>query len=175
MANTFLGSEGVGVGRSLQEKDQYGDAQAILRDAKESGCGVMLPRDAVVAAKLEAGVARRVVAIDAVPAEMMILDIGPETVRAFETRLGDVKTLVWNGPVGAFETEPFAAGTVAIARAVAEATDRGLCSVAGGGDTVAALNVAKVAERLTYVSTAGGAFLEWLEGRTLPGVAALVV
>ncbi|MGH7121528.1 MAG: phosphoglycerate kinase [Acetobacteraceae bacterium] len=174
MANTFLAAEGVAVGRSLEEPDQHAEACAILSGAKARGCGVLLPRDAVVAAKLEAGITTRVVSVDAVPADMMILDVGPETVRAFETKLGDLKTLVWNGPVGAFETAPFAAGTVAIAQAVAAATERGLCSVAGGGDTVAALNVAKVAERLTYVSTAGGAFLEWLEGRTLPGVAALI-
>lgn len=146
----------------------------ILAEAKVAGCEVLLPLDAVVAAELTPGIAATVVPIEAVPAETMILDLGPKTVAAFETRLRGLRTLVWNGPVGAFETPPFAEATVAIAHAVAEATAGGLCSVAGGGDTVAALNLAKVARRLTYVSTAGGAFLEWLEGQALPGVAILM-
>ncbi len=173
MANTFLAAEGIAVGRSVEEAQRHAEARAILAEAKAKECEVLLPLDAVVAAELRAGVDTRVVPIQAVPAEMMILDLGPETVGAFERRLCELRTLVWNGPLGAFETPPFAAGTVAIARAVAAATGRGLCSVAGGGDTVAALTVASVAGRLSYVSTAGGAFLEWLEGRVLPGIEVL--
>ncbi len=174
MANTFLAARGIAVGRSLEEADQHGEARAILEKAKAAGCEVLLPVDAVVAAALEPGTTSEVVAVEAVPASLMILDVGPATVAAFEAELKRLKTLVWNGPVGAFETPPFAAGTVAIAEAVAAATAAGaLCSVAGGGDTVAALNFAHATERLTYVSAAGGAFLEWLEGKTLPGVAAL--
>ena len=173
MANTFLAAEGIAVGRSIEEANRHAEARTILAEAKAKGCEVLLPVDAVVAAELQAEADTRVVPIRAVPAETMILDIGPETVALFEKRLGALRTLVWNGPLGAFETAPFAGGTMAIARAVAAATDGGLCSVAGGGDTVAALHAAGVAERLTYVSTAGGAFLEWLEGETLPGVAIL--
>lgn len=174
MANTFLAANGVAIGRSLEEPGQHQAALKILAEAKVAGCEVLLPLDAVVAAELAPGAAAKVVPIEAVPAETMILDLGPKTVAAFETRLRGLRTLVWNGPVGAFETPPFAEATVAIAHAVAEATAGGLCSVAGGGDTVAALHLAQVAGRLTYVSTAGGAFLEWLEGKTLPGVAILM-
>ncbi|MGH7066758.1 MAG: phosphoglycerate kinase [Acetobacteraceae bacterium] len=174
MANTFLAANGVTIGRSLQEPAQHQAALRILAEAKVASCEVLLPQDAVVAAELAPGVATKVVPIEAVPAETMILDLGPKTVAEFKARLRGLRTLVWNGPVGAFETPPFAEATVAIAHAVAEATADGLCSVAGGGDTVAALKLAKVARRLTYVSTAGGAFLEWLEGRTLPGVAILM-
>jgi phosphoglycerate kinase len=174
MANTFLAARGIAVGRSLEEADRHAEAEAILAQAKAAGCEVLLPTDAVVATALEPGKDNRVVPVTAVPAQMMILDVGPATVAAFEKRLAGLRTLVWNGPVGAFETSPFGAGTIAIARTVAEATAAGrLCSVAGGGDTVAALNLAGVAQLLTYVSAAGGAFLEWLEGKTLPGVAAL--
>ncbi|MGH7102122.1 MAG: phosphoglycerate kinase, partial [Acetobacteraceae bacterium] len=174
MANTFLAAKGLSVGRSLEEPEQHQAALKILAEAKVARCAVLLPVDAVVAAELAPGVATTVVPIEAVPAEMMILDLGPKSVEAFKARLGGLRTLVWNGPVGAFETPPFAAGTLAIAEAVADATAAGgLCSVGGGGDTLAALNVAKVADRLTYVSTAGGAFLEWLEGKPLPGVVVL--
>ncbi len=175
MANTFLAALGIAVGRSREEAESHAEALKILDLAKAAGCEILLPVDAVVAAVLEPGTTSEVVAVGAVPATLMILDVGPASVAAFEARLARLKTLVWNGPVGAFETPPFAAGTVAIAEAVAAATEAGkLCSVAGGGDTVAALNFAHATERLTYVSAAGGAFLEWLEGRTLPGVAALI-
>ena len=174
MANTFLAAQGKPVGRSLQEAELHATARDILAQAAAAGCAVLLPVDAVVAAELRPGVPSRVVAVDAVPAEQMILDVGPATVDLLTARLRGLKTLIWNGPLGAFETPPFDAGTLALARAVAAATAAGaLVSVAGGGDTVSALHAAGVAERLTYVSTAGGAFLEWMEGKTLPGVAAL--
>jgi phosphoglycerate kinase len=174
MANTFLAAQGIEVGKSLQEAEMRDTAREILARAKHDGCEIVLPVDAVVAAEFRPNPPTRTVPIDAVPAEMMILDVGPETVRLLNARLEALKTLVWNGPLGAFETPPFDAATVAFARAVAAATDAGrLRSVAGGGDTVAALRHAGVADRMSYVSTAGGAFLEWLEGKTLPGVAAL--
>ncbi len=174
MANTFLAAQGKPVGRSLQEAELHATARDILAQAAAAGCTVLLPVDVVVAAELRPGVPSRVVAVDAVPAEQMILDVGPATVDLLTARLRGLKTLIWNGPLGAFETPPFDAGTLALARAVAAATAAGaLVSVAGGGDTVSALHAAGVAERLTYVSTAGGAFLEWMEGKTLPGVAAL--
>ena len=174
MANTFLAAQGKGVGRSLQEQEMHGTARDILASAKAAGCEVVLPSDAVVAAELKPSVAVQTVDVDAVPAAAMILDVGPATVGALERHLAALKTLVWNGPLGAFETPPFDAATTAFARAVAEATGkRGLLSVAGGGDTVSALRHAGVLEQMSYVSTAGGAFLEWLEGKTLPGVAAL--
>jgi phosphoglycerate kinase len=136
---------------------------------------ILLPRDAVVAEALKPGVAVSTVPIDKVPADRSILDVGPATVADLEARLARCKTLVWNGPLGAFETPPFDAGTLAAARAAAKLTEAGkLLSVAGGGDTVAALGAAGVVERFSYVSSAGGAFLEWLEGKTLPGVAALM-
>ncbi len=173
MANTFLAAKGIPVGRSLEEPAQHQAALKILAEAKVARCAVLLPVDAVVAAELAPGVATKVVPVEAVPAEMMILDLGPNSIEAFKARLGGLRTLVWNGPVGAFETPAFAAGTVALARAVADATASGLCSVAGGGETLAALNLAKVGQLLTHVSTAGGAFLEWLEGKPLPGVVVL--
>ncbi len=174
MANTFLAALGHGVGRSLQEHEMHGTARDIMARAKAAGCEVVLPGDAVAAAELKAGVATQTIGIDAVPADAMILDVGPATVGALQLHLATLKTLVWNGPLGAFETPPFDAATTAFARAVAEATQqRGLLSVAGGGDTVSALRHAGVLEQMSYVSTAGGAFLEWLEGKTLPGVAAL--
>jgi len=174
MANTFLAAQGLAVGKSLEEAGMHGEARGILARAKQASCEVMLPVDAVVAGELKPGVATQTVAVEAVPDEAMILDLGPATVRAIEQKLAAVRTLVWNGPVGAFETPPFDAATNAIARAVAAATASGsLLSVAGGGDTVSALRHAGVLDRITYVSTAGGAFLEWLEGKTLPGVAAL--
>ncbi|MBV9786188.1 MAG: phosphoglycerate kinase [Acidisphaera sp.] len=174
MANTFLAAEGIGVGRSLQEADMHATARAILRQAAAAECPIMLPIDAVTATTLAPDAATRTVPIVAVPGDAMILDVGPASVEALIRRLGEMKTLVWNGPLGAFETPPFDAGTRAVALAVAAATQAGkLRSVAGGGDTVSALHQAGVADRLSYVSTAGGAFLEWMEGKTLPGVAVL--
>ncbi len=174
MANTFLAAEGVQVGASLQEKDMHDQARAIAARAAATGCRILLPVDAVTAAKLEAGATTTTVPVSAVPADRMILDVGPETVALVARELAGCRTLVWNGPLGAFEIPPFDAGTVAVAKAAAELTrTSGLVSVAGGGDTVAALAHAGVEEAMTYVSAAGGAFLEWLEGKTLPGVAAL--
>jgi phosphoglycerate kinase len=174
MANTFLAAAGVGVGTSLQEADMHATATEIVAKARAAGCEIVLPVDAVTAVALRPGVATRTVAIDAVPADQMILDVGPRTVAALVARLGTIRTLVWNGPLGAFETAPFDAATTALALAVAQATRTGgLRSVAGGGDTVSALKHAGVLEQMSYVSSAGGAFLEWLEGKTLPGVAAL--
>jgi phosphoglycerate kinase len=174
MANTFLFAQGVAVGASLCEKDLAETARDILARAARRDCRIVLPEDAVVAAAFEAGAAADTVALDAVPGDRMILDFGPQSIAAIEARLADCRTLVWNGPLGAFEIPPFDAATVAVAQAAATLTDTGqLTTVAGGGDTVAALVHAGVADRFSYVSTAGGAFLEWLEGRTLPGVAAL--
>lgn len=174
MANTFLNAMGVDVGASLCEHDMADTAREILARADEIGCEVILPSDVVIAGEFKAGASNRTVPVDAVPGDQMILDIGPATAAGLSARLPDVRTLVWNGPLGAFEIEPFDAGTVLVARAAADATAAGsLLSVAGGGDTVAALNHAEVAGQFSYVSAAGGAFLEWLEGKTLPGVAAL--
>jgi len=174
MANTFLAAQGVNVGKSLQEADLHATAREILARAKAANCEVVLPSDAVIAMEFKPNPPTQTVGVNAVPAEAMILDVGPASVAALSARLGGLKTLVWNGPLGAFETPPFDAATVALARAVAAATQAGtLLSVAGGGDTVAALRHAGVVEQMSYVSTAGGAFLEWLEGKTLPGVAAL--
>ena len=174
MANTFLAAGGTGVGRSLQEAEMHATARDILARAATAGCEILLPVDAVVATEFRPNPPTQVVPISAVPAETMILDVGPATVAAIEARLAEVKTLVWNGPLGAFETPPFDAATVALARVVAARTQAGtLRSVAGGGDTVSALRHAGVLDQLSYVSSAGGAFLEWMEGKTLPGVAAL--
>jgi phosphoglycerate kinase len=174
MANTLLFAQGIAVGRSLCERDMADHARRVIAHAAERGCRLILPEDAVVARELAAGVATRTVAIDAVGPDMMILDIGAQTVARLEAALDEAKTLVWNGPLGAFETPPFDHGTTALAKKVATLTRAGhLRSVAGGGDTVAALAAAGLADQLSYVSTAGGAFLEWLEGRELPGVAAL--
>jgi len=174
MANTLLLAQGKKVGRSLVEKNMLDAAQKILAEARVAACELMLPVDAVVAPELKVGVATQTVAIDRVPDDQMILDIGPQSVAAIAARLEQCPTLVWNGPVGAFETKPFDAGTVALAQRVAALTRAGkMLSVAGGGDTVAALHEAGAVDQLSYVSTAGGAFLEWLEGRELPGVAAL--
>jgi phosphoglycerate kinase len=174
MANTFLAAQGKAVGKSLQEAEMHEMALSILSRAATAGCEVVLPVDAVVATEFRANPPTRTVGIDAVPADSMILDVGPASVAELIARLPSLKTLVWNGPLGAFETPPFDAATMALAEAVAEATERGaLRSVAGGGDTVSALRQAGVLEKLSYVSSAGGAFLEWLEGKTLPGVAAL--
>jgi phosphoglycerate kinase len=174
MANTLLFAQGIAVGASLCERDMAETGRGIIAAAQQAGCTLILPVDAVVARELKPGIAGTTTPIERVPADAMILDIGPLTVQAIGARLGQCRTLVWNGPVGAFETPPFDAGTTAIARRVAELTKAGtLLSVAGGGDTVAALAQAGVGDDLSYVSTAGGAFLEWLEGRELPGVAAL--
>jgi phosphoglycerate kinase len=174
MANTFLAAQGISVGRSLQEAEMHQTARDILARADAANCAVLLPVDAITAQKFAANPTTRTVPVSAIPADAMMLDVGPRTVAALIARLATLKTLVWNGPLGAFETPPFDAATVALAKAVADATDAGhLVSVAGGGDTVSALHHAGVADRMTYVSTAGGAFLEWLEGKTLPGVAAL--
>ena len=174
MANTFLLAQGVRIGKSLAEPDFTKTALEIMHAAKARGCEIVLPEDVVVAAKFEAGVAARVCPVLEVPADQMILDVGPKAVAHYTDVLSRCRTLLWNGPLGAFEIAPFGEGTFKLARAAAEATEAGkLVSVAGGGDTVAALNAAGVTDRFTYVSTAGGAFLEWLEGRTLPGIAAL--
>lgn len=174
MANTFLNAQGHSVGRSLCEHDMAEQARDIMAKAGEAGCQVLLPEDVVVAETLAADVAHETVPSKAVPEDQMILDVGPATVATLAEQLESCRTLVWNGPMGCFETPPFDAATVALARAAARLTDEGtLLSVAGGGDTVAALAHAGVIESFSYVSTAGGAFLEWLEGKTLPGVAAL--
>ena len=174
MANTFLQANGVEVGKSLSEPDFSSTARAIMDRAHNENCKIHLPTDAVVSRELKNDIATAIVAIDKVPTDMMILDVGPETVASLTTVLESCKTLLWNGPLGAFEFEPFASGTITLAQAAAkQTTARNLTSIAGGGDTVAALNAAGVTDQFTYVSTAGGAFLEWLEGRTLPGVAAL--
>ncbi|MCB1519676.1 MAG: phosphoglycerate kinase [Hyphomicrobiaceae bacterium] len=175
MANTFLLAAGVAIGRSLAEPDLTDTARDIVVTARDHGCEIVLPVDAVIAPEFKDGAAASVVALDSVPAEAMILDIGPRSIAHLMEVIGGCRTLLWNGPLGAFEVSPFGEGTFALARAAAALTASGrLVSVAGGGDTVAALNAAGATEQFTYVSTAGGAFLEWLEGRTLPGVAALV-
>ena len=175
MANTFLLAQGVKVGRSLAEKDLGKTALEILDKAKAAKCDVLLPVDAIVAAKFEAGAPHKVVEIHDCPDDQMILDVGPKSVALYEEHVKGCATLVWNGPLGAFEVKPFDQGTVGLARTVADLTQAGkLLSVAGGGDTVAALAAAGVEDKFSYVSTAGGAFLEWMEGKTLPGVAALI-
>jgi phosphoglycerate kinase len=174
MANTFLAAQGKPVGKSLCEPDLMPTARDILAKAKSLGRTIVLPVDAVVAPKLADHVASRIVGIDAVGAADMILDIGPNSIAQAISVLARAKTLVWNGPFGAFEHKPFDNGTIEVAEAAAELTAAGkLVSVAGGGDTMAALNVSGVTDRFTYVSAAGGAFLEWLEGKKLPGVEAL--
>lgn len=174
MANTFYLAQGVDVGKSLAEPDFKDTALEVMKAAKAKGCEVILPPDAVVATELKAGVPTKTVPILEVPSDCMILDVGPKSVEHFTDVLTRCRTLLWNGPLGAFEIPPFGEGTFALAHAVARLTKaRKLVSIAGGGDTVAALNEAGVAQDMSYVSTAGGAFLEWLEGRELPGVAAL--
>ncbi len=174
MANTFLHAQGINVGRSVCEPDLAAVAERILKNAQADDCRIILPRDVVVATAFEANAQHAVVDVKAVPADAMILDIGPETVVDIVKQFGELRTLLWNGPVGAFETPPFGRGTFALARAAARLTQAGrLRTVAGGGDTVAALSAAGVSNDFSYVSTAGGAFLEWLEGRELPGVTAL--
>ena len=174
MANTFLFAEGKGIGKSLCEKDMADTARKILDAAGKANCKIVLPADAVVAKELKAHVHARVVDVGHVGDDEMILDIGPKSVVAVEEIVRQLKTLVWNGPFGAFETPPFEAATFAVAKTVGALTGEGkLKSVAGGGDTVAALNEADVAGAFTYISAAGGAFLEWMEGKALPGVEAL--
>jgi phosphoglycerate kinase len=174
MANTFLHAQGYGIGKSLAEKDLAPTAKRILEKADAANCAVILPVDAVVAEKLEANAPSHDYGVDAIPVQGMMLDIGPLSIDKVTAAIDDAATLVWNGPLGAFETPPFDKGTVAAARhAAARTKARHLVSIAGGGDTVAALNQAGVADDFTYVSTAGGAFLEWMEGKALPGVEAL--
>ena len=176
MANTFLAARGHPVGKSLCEHDLLSTAREILDKAAAKRREIVLPVDAVVAKTFAANAPSRVVAVDAVAEDEMILDIGPRSIEHVCSVLARVKTLVWNGPFGAFELEPFDIGTVEIAEAAAELTAAGkIVTVAGGGDTIAALNAAGAADRFTYVSTAGGAFLEWLEGKTLPGVDVLKI
>jgi phosphoglycerate kinase len=175
MANTFLVAQGHEVGTSLAERDMAGTAREILARAEAAGCRIHLPVDVVVARAFQAHAPHEVVAADACPADAMILDAGPMTVAAVVRVFESCRTLIWNGPLGAFELAPFDTGTVAAAKAAAMLTaDGALVSVAGGGDTVAALNQAGAAEAFTFISTAGGAFLEWMEGKDLPGVAALM-
>jgi len=175
MANTFLQAQGINVGKSLSEKDLGKTALEILDKAKAAGCKVLLPIDVVVAGEFKADAPHKVVDATACPDDQMILDVGPKSSALYRDEVGKCATLVWNGPLGAFELKPFDAGTVALARSVAELTAANkLLSVAGGGDTVAALAAAGVEEKFSYVSTAGGAFLEWMEGKSLPGVAALI-
>ena len=174
MANTFLFALGTDIGASLCEKDLADTAREIMARADETGCRIVLPQDVVIAAALEEGAECETVPIAAVPSDQMILDVGPDSISALNAHLADCGTLLWNGPLGAFEFAPFDLGTNAVARRAAELTRTGdLVSVAGGGDTVAALAHADALEQFSYVSTAGGAFLEWLEGKELPGVAAL--
>jgi phosphoglycerate kinase len=174
MANTFLAAQGYDVGKSLQEKDLHATALEILKTAKAKNCEIILPIDLVVSETFAANPPTQIVGIDAIPPNMMALDVGPATVAALVARLPAIKTLLWNGPLGAFETPPFQTATNALADAVAKATIAGsLVSVGGGGDTVSALRLAGAAEHMTYLSSAGGAFLEWMEGKILPGVEVL--
>jgi phosphoglycerate kinase len=174
MANTFLFAQGTPVGRSLCERDMAATAREIMAKAEGRNCRILLPIDGRVASEFKAGARSSVVPIELVPEEAMILDIGPGSAEQISGLIETIRTLVWNGPLGAFEIPPFDAGTTAVAKRVAERTQAGrLMSVAGGGDTLSALAHAGVLEQFSYVSTAGGAFLEWLEGKELPGVAAL--
>ncbi|OCX67030.1 phosphoglycerate kinase [Thioclava sp. SK-1] len=174
MANTFLVAQGIEVGSSLAERDMADTAREILEKAKSTGCAIHLPVDVVVAREFKANAENETVSADACPADAMILDAGPKTVEEIARVFTASRTLIWNGPLGAFEITPFDMATNAAAAKAAELTEAGsLTSVAGGGDTVAALNKSGAAQRFTYISTAGGAFLEWMEGKTLPGVAAL--
>jgi phosphoglycerate kinase len=176
MANTFLAARGHAIGKSLCEHELAATAREIMAKAKDGGREIVLPVDVVVAKEFAANAPSRVVGVDGVGSDEMIVDIGPRSIEHVCSVLARMKTLVWNGPFGAFELEPFDIGTVEVAEAAAELTSAGkLVTVAGGGDTVAALNAAGVTDRLTYVSTAGGAFLEWLEGKALPGVEVLKV
>jgi len=174
MANTFLHAQGVAVGKSLAEKDLAATALRIMEKAEAANCAIILPVDAVVAYHFAANSPSHAYGLDAIPADGMILDVGPQSTARIHAAIDDAKTLVWNGPLGAFEMTPFDRGTMVAAKHAAERTKaKKLISVAGGGDTVAALNQAGVAEDFSYVSTAGGAFLEWMEGKPLPGVEVL--
>ncbi|MBI1216578.1 MAG: phosphoglycerate kinase [Alphaproteobacteria bacterium] len=174
MANTFLAAKRLPVGKSLCEREMKEQARTIMATAEEQGCRILLPVDAVTATEFRADPPTELRPVETIGDEEMMLDIGPETVTLIAETLAGAKTVLWNGPMGAFETRPFDAGTTAVAKEVARLTsEKSLISVAGGGDTVAALAHAGVEEQMTYVSTAGGAFLEWLEGKTLPGVLAL--
>jgi phosphoglycerate kinase len=174
MANTFIAARGTNVGKSLCEHDLADLAKKIMIEAANANCAIVLPVDGVVAREFKAGAANEVVDIEAIPADAMMLDVGPKSIELIGGWIEKAQTLVWNGPLGAFEIEPFDAATVAAAQLAAEETKAGkLVSVAGGGDTVSALNHAGVADDFSYVSTAGGAFLEWMEGKELPGVAVL--
>ena len=174
MANTFLHAQGIGIGKSLAEKDLADTARRILDKAETANCAIILPVDAVVAFRFEADAPSQAYGLDAIPADGMILDLGPRSIARIKAALDDAATVVWNGPLGAFELHPFDKATVAAATYAAERTKAGkLISVAGGGDTVAALNHAHVSDHFTYISTAGGAFLEWMEGKSLPGVEVL--
>jgi phosphoglycerate kinase len=174
MANTFLHAQGVGIGKSLAEKDLAATALRIIDKAKAANCAIILPVDAVVANQFVANAPSHAYGLDAVPADGMILDVGPQSIVRINAAIDDAATLVWNGPLGAFEIPPFDRGTMVAAKHAAERTRaKKLISVAGGGDTVAALNQAGVASDFSYVSTAGGAFLEWMEGKPLPGVEVL--
>ena len=174
MANTFLAARGTSIGKSLAERDLADTARQIMIEAASAGCAIILPSDGVIAWEFKAGANSQTVSIEAVPDDAMILDVGPKTIETVNQWIDRAATLVWNGPLGAFEIEPFDRATVAAAKHAARRTREGkLVSVAGGGDTVAALNEAEVADDFTYVSTAGGAFLEWMEGKELPGVEVL--
>lgn len=176
MANTFLWAQGHSIGKSLAEGDLLDTARAILRTAEDAGCAIILPVDGIVAKEFKAGAESHDYGIDAIPNDGMILDVGPLSIDRVRAAIDDAHTLVWNGPLGAFEVPPFDVATVAAAKHAAARTKAGkLVSVAGGGDTVSALNHAGAANDFTYISTAGGAFLEWLEGKPLPGVKALEV
>ena len=176
MANTFLHAQGIGVGKSLCEKDLAPTALRILDKAEAANCAIILPVDATVAFQFAANAPSQAYGLDAIPADGMILDVGPLSIERINAAIDDAATLVWNGPVGAFELTPFDKGTVTAANHAAARTKAGkLISVAGGGDTVAALNQAGVADQFTYISTAGGAFLEWMEGKPLPGVEVLKI
>jgi len=174
MANTFLAAQGFDVGKSLFEPEMVGTTKTINSEAEALKCKILLPKDVVIASELKEGAETQIVAVDAVPKDSMILDIGPQSIAETRMHLAPCCTIIWNGPLGVFETPPFDRGTNEIAQAVADLTkESGALSVAGGGDTLAALAHAGVAKELSYISTAGGAFLEWLEGKTLPGIAAL--
>ncbi len=174
MANTFLYAQGFDLKNSLCEKNMIDQAKAIMQKAREKGCDILLPVDGVWATKFESGTEHGVCPMSAVPDGKMVLDVGPQSIAMLKQRLDSAKTIVWNGPLGAFEINPFDQGTIELAKYVAARTkNNAVISVAGGGDTVSALEHAGVADRFTYISTAGGAFLEWMEGKTLPGIAAL--
>ena len=170
MANTFLKSRGVAVGKSKVEEDLIPVAEAVMKKAREKGIKFYLPVDAVVAGRLAPDAETKIVPIQDIPADGMALDIGPETSRLFAKALGDAATIIWNGPLGVFEMDAFSRGTLEMAKCLA---DSGALTIVGGGDTAAAIHKAGIADKITYISTGGGAFLELLEGKILPGVAAL--